>query len=194
MSGLREKKKQQTRERIATAAVKLLASVGEANATVAKIAERAEISPRTFHNYFPRREEAFCFFFENLVRRWIMEITNAPAEEQPIDLLKRLALTHASLPDDDPYSAKSIIRLIDYMSGSVEQDLIEPGRRLFQQLGDALFERTNGELGYVDAHVLATFAFFSGGIALQMNKIAPYQEVLQSIFTIFDQGVWREKE
>ena len=55
---LRDRKKAETRERIAYAAVDLLVNEGAENATIAKIAERADISPRTFHNYFPHRDAA----------------------------------------------------------------------------------------------------------------------------------------
>ena len=89
MCGLRERKKQQTRERIAAAAVALLSEEGDEHATVARISEQAGVSPRTFHNYFSRRDDAFFFFFETLVNRWLQEITDAPADEAPIDLLKR---------------------------------------------------------------------------------------------------------
>lgn len=50
MCGLRERKKQQTRERIAAAAVALLSEEGDEHATVARISEQAGVSPRTFHN------------------------------------------------------------------------------------------------------------------------------------------------
>ncbi|WP_232715243.1 TetR/AcrR family transcriptional regulator [Gordonia metallireducens] len=54
--GRREKNKQQTRDRLLTAARELLGTRGT-DATVEEIAERAEVSRATFFNYFPSKDD-----------------------------------------------------------------------------------------------------------------------------------------
>jgi AcrR family transcriptional regulator len=55
--GLRERKKQQTRETIARAALELFDAHGFADTTIPAIAAAADVSPRTVSAYFPAKED-----------------------------------------------------------------------------------------------------------------------------------------
>src|SRR6478609_249895 len=56
--GLRERKRAQTRRRLEEAAVGLALRDGLDKVTVDAISERADVSPRTFFNYFDTKEDA----------------------------------------------------------------------------------------------------------------------------------------
>ncbi|BCJ57476.1 TetR/AcrR family transcriptional regulator [Micromonospora endophytica] len=56
--GLRERKKQATREALRTAALRLAMECGPDNVRVDDIAAAAGVSPRTYNNYFSSREQA----------------------------------------------------------------------------------------------------------------------------------------
>jgi len=56
--GLRERKRAQTRHRLEEAAVGLALRDGLDKVTIDAISERADVSPRTFFNYFDSKEDA----------------------------------------------------------------------------------------------------------------------------------------
>jgi AcrR family transcriptional regulator len=69
--GLRERKKQQTRQLIADTARRLFAERGFEGVPVAEVARRADVSEATVFNYFPTKEDLFYSsleeFEENLL-------------------------------------------------------------------------------------------------------------------------------
>jgi AcrR family transcriptional regulator len=96
--GLRERKKQKTRETIIAVALELFVERGYEETTIAEIADAAEVSPRTIFAYFPSKEDiVFC--------------------EMP-EIQERLA----QVLRDRPEGATALDALRDFIAGSLSPD------------------------------------------------------------------------
>lgn len=86
--GLRERKKLATRLRLHQVALELVARHGLDAVSVDDIAARAEVSPRTFFNYFATKEEAVIGLDPNSSHRLADAFLARPAAESPVQALR----------------------------------------------------------------------------------------------------------
>jgi AcrR family transcriptional regulator len=106
--GLRERKKQQTRDTIARVALELFAERGYDETTLAEIAEAADVSPRTIFSYFDSKEEIlFCEAPPELARLK-EQLEQRPDDSTTIDTLRDL-LSSMPPPDELARLRKQII-------------------------------------------------------------------------------------
>lgn len=99
--GLRERKNERTRNAITRAALELALEVGFERATVAHIAERADVSPRTVHAWFPSKEDIVIGAFDLPIERLAAEL--AGGEGDILDRVRRwleAEEAHHTEPDD----------------------------------------------------------------------------------------------
>ena len=97
--GLRERKKQETRDTIARVALRLFVERGYEHTTLADIAEAANVSKRTIFSYFESKEDIlFCdepVFFAQMKQA----LEQRPPEQTTIDALRAFFGTIASLDE-----------------------------------------------------------------------------------------------
>src|SRR5262245_5864738 len=79
--GLRERKRRETRAALSQAAIRLCVQRG-GNVTIAEIAEAANVSPRTFRNYFSTKAEAVAAVHLERMLRIADELRARPTDEQ----------------------------------------------------------------------------------------------------------------
>jgi len=97
--GLRERKKLKTKEAIQREALRLFQEQGYDETTIEQIAAAAEISPSTFFNYFPTKEDVVLFDrYDPMLESFI-----------------------ASLPKDEPLS-RTIERALSMFASTIETD------------------------------------------------------------------------
>jgi AcrR family transcriptional regulator len=91
-TGLRERKKQETRQALGWAALRLAVERGLDNVLVEDIAAEAGVSSRTFNNYFSSKAEAICARHLDRVRQVAVSLRARPSTEPLWE-----AITHAVL-------------------------------------------------------------------------------------------------
>src|SRR5829696_2539143 len=91
--GRRERKKLETYRALATAARELALAHGLDGLTVEEIADAADVSVRTFFNYFSCKEEALVGVEPAVLDELGAELEERPADESPLEALKAVLAT-----------------------------------------------------------------------------------------------------
>ncbi|GAB2863140.1 TetR family transcriptional regulator [Actinocorallia aurea] len=102
--GLREQKKAETRRAVHHAAIRLASEHGYDKVTVEEIADAANISRRTFFNYFTDKAEAITFGEDDLFRMLLVVVDRQPPEMSGWQALRAAAehlLAPMRLPDPE---------------------------------------------------------------------------------------------
>ncbi|MFE7134171.1 TetR family transcriptional regulator [Streptomyces sp. NPDC057638] len=90
--GLRERKKQRTRDALVRAALELFIEQGYERTTVDEIAAAVEVSQRTFFRYFASKEEV-AFAIQDLVEwHFVTSLRQRPADEGPVQAMRNAVL------------------------------------------------------------------------------------------------------
>jgi AcrR family transcriptional regulator len=157
--GLRERKKQQTRQLIADTARRLFAQRGFDGVTVADIAREADVAEKTVFNYFPTKEDLFYSRLEAFEE----ELLAAIRERQPGDsvlaafrgfLLKRRGVFDLKEEDEATEQLRSVTLVI---TGSPA--LLARERQVFaryaQSLAALIAEETSAAPDAVEPRVVA---------------------------------------
>jgi AcrR family transcriptional regulator len=146
--GLRERKKADTRAALSWAAVRLVVQHGYDNVRVEDIAAAANVSPRTFNNYFSSKAEAIVARHLDRCLAMVTALRGRPTAEPLWDALAAAALPQfgedpaaAAHPIEDPAGWAAGVRR---MTGSpaLQGELLRAGATAEAQLAVVVAERT----------------------------------------------------
>lgn len=142
--GLRERKKQRTRQAIVEAATRLFAERGYADTTLAEVADEAEVALSTIFNYFPGKPDIVFAMTDALIESARARVVERPEGETATDAV--LTWVSDVLPDlERPY--RDVIRRSPEIIAS-DPDLLAAERLRAALLEDELalgFARDLGE-------------------------------------------------
>ena len=115
-TGLRERKKAQTRQLIADTARRLFAERGSEAVRVSEVAEAADVSEATVFNYFPTKEDLFYSGLEAFEEALLAAVRDRPAGESILAAFGRFVTTpRGLLAEKDPAAAGA-----DYQAANVK--------------------------------------------------------------------------
>ncbi|HKH18622.1 MAG TPA: TetR family transcriptional regulator [Solirubrobacteraceae bacterium] len=160
MTGLRERKKQQTRDLIAKTARDLFSKRGFEAVTVAEIARAADVSEKTVFNYFPTKEELFYSRLEAFEEELLAAIREREPGESVLAAFGRFVLDPRGVfamqsATDATERLRTINRVI-----TESPALLARERQVFAQytesLAALLAEETGVDPDDVEPHVVAS--------------------------------------
>ena len=162
-TGLRERKKQRTREAIIDAALRLFAERGFERTTVADIAAAADIAPRTFFGYFAAKEDVVFHDFDRAYAGLQERLTHREPGETAIDAMRgwiAALLAEADFEDPREILTRELIRSTPALR--------EHDRALMSRFEVALGDAVASDLGPDQGPLRPRMVAAAAGAALSM--------------------------
>jgi AcrR family transcriptional regulator len=170
--GRRERKKRATRLALKAAALELVSERGFANVTVEDIADKVDVSVRTFFNYFPTKEAAVVGEDPSLIEEMKELLIGLPPQLTPLDTLEAVLIARIrAIGEDFDHSGEDravMLRRLEIVKSQPEV-LAAYSKHLFgleRQLAEALLERLGG------AEELRVYASLVAAAAVSVMRVA----------------------
>jgi AcrR family transcriptional regulator len=154
MHGLRERKKQRTRQAIRDAALRLFAKRGFDNVTVAEVAQAAEVAEKTVFNYFGTKEALFFDQDAPIEADLVNAIRQRNPGESAVAAVRRMLASHLQAPAAIPEHYHGLPVLAH--SPALQAYLRELFARSEQTVAQVLAEETATDPDGIEPRVAAT--------------------------------------
>lgn len=192
-SGRRERKKAETRQGIADAALELFIARGFASVSIREIAEAADVSIATLYAHFPSKE-ALVFDEDDAIRDTLLDaVRSRPESELVIDAVHRWMLgfvsqSHQYESDPDGHFA-AFLGLI-----ASTQSLREYERGMWDRIATELAATIASELGKpADDPTIAAFAHFVMETWTLLDHAGAPDAQVEAVFALLRPG-WERFE
>ncbi|MFT4183520.1 MAG: TetR family transcriptional regulator [Rhizobium sp.] len=140
--GRRERKRRQTRERIEAAALTLFLERGFDGTTIEDITEAADVSKRSFFDYFPSKEEVVFAWQDSFADELSSAVAAQPEEASTVEVIEAAvnAALHAAISDPKHLAIAALIHDTPVLRA---RDQLKYAK-LERKLADALHARCRG--------------------------------------------------
>lgn len=172
--GLRERKKRSARKALQMAALELVVERGLANVSIEEIAEAADVSPRTFFNYYSSKEDAL--FSPDITRLEVADrcIAQADASHGPFSVVRATML---EMMDDARHdlSAVQLRRQVLDREPSLFGSLLSASQSTQEHWVNSLQHRfaDNADLPPGHIELIVAAAWTASGVALRLWAADP---------------------
>jgi AcrR family transcriptional regulator len=187
--GLRERKKRETRLALSHATIRLAVRHGLGNVSVEDIAAAANVSERTFRNYFASKAEAIVATHVERGQRIGEVLRGRPADEPLWDALVNAVLAQFESPGDQPPDDRYAVGLQKVLAEpAVQQEVFRAHAMAQDELTAAIADRT-GTDAEKDLYPQIVAAVVSAGLGLAMGRWTrdPSGSLVALLREVFDQ-------
>ncbi|WP_037152924.1 TetR family transcriptional regulator [Rhizobium freirei] len=143
--GRRERKRRQTRERIETTALKLFLARGFDSTTIEDITEAADVSKRSFFDYFPSKEDVVAAWQDGFAGELIAAVAAQPVDAPLVDVIETAINAALRATISDPQHLAIAILIRDTPALRARDQL--KYAKLERKLTEALHARSSGAEG-----------------------------------------------
>jgi AcrR family transcriptional regulator len=186
--GLRERKKRETRLALSHATIRLALERGWDNVSVEDVAAAANVSERTFRNYFSGKAEAVVASHVERGRRIAEVLRERPADEPLWDALVAAVVAQfepaESGPRDDGY-ATALQALLS--QPAIQHEVFRAHAQAQDELTAAIAERTGTKGEDLYPQVLAAVVAAGLGTAMAYWTRQPARSLVVVLHEVFDQ-------
>jgi AcrR family transcriptional regulator len=145
--GLRERKKFAVRRALGSAAVRLATERGVENVTIEDITAEADVSLRTFGNYFSSKYEAICALATDRARRIGAELLVRPASEPLWEAITEAIVAHHEDADRAPDAQWLAGLKLVVTAPAIRGEYLKVASEMQQALAEAIAFRTSTDAG-----------------------------------------------
>ncbi len=133
--GLRQRKRQETLQRIRDRGICLFIEKGYTATTLEDIAAAAGISRRTFFYYFKSKDEILLSLQGDVGNMLVEAIRRVPEGKRPLDAIREAAVAVcASIPTDDMVAIDRLMRESEAVQARKQASYVEQEKALFTAL------------------------------------------------------------
>ena len=178
--GLRERKKQRTREAIVEAAFELFDERGFDGTTIADIAEKADIAPRTFFSYFPSKDDVVFHDFSEHYDMFASWLRDREPGTNAFDAVRAGIASTLGVADPDHLREKQLRKRLIRENDSLAAHSQHLSGKFAELLGQAVAEDLGDEPSDLRPRLVAAASAAAIGVIDDM----PDEDVEHSVETL----------